>query len=70
MVETLGLKSKLALIWGIKKVKMHAIGNRFYNIFLESTSDQSTIMSIGTININPQIFHVAQWCEDFNPWSQ
>lgn len=70
MLDTLGLKSKLALIWGLKNFRIAPMGKGFYNIFLESMSDQSTVMSFGTVDLKPGLLRVAQWSKDFNPWSQ
>lgn len=70
LLSTLELRKKLESVWGITWFKVTPVGRAHYQILLISMGDHSTIMSIGTINLKPGIFRVAQWIRDFNPTQQ
>lgn len=69
-LTTLGLKSKLEYEWRLQKFKIIPIAKGYYHIFTNSMANQSTIMSLGPINLNPGVFRVSRWIKDFNTWKQ
>lgn len=51
MVNTLGLKTKLASIWDLHSFRITPIGKAYYYIRLHSMGDQSKVMSLGAVNL-------------------
>lgn len=58
-VSTIGLKEKLATIWEISMFKVAPIGRGYYYFRLHSMGNQSKILSIGAVNLNPVILRMA-----------
>lgn len=64
------LKSKLAKIWGLGELKVIPIGEGYFHVNLPTMSQQSLIMSLGTISLKPGVFRLSQWSGEFNPTVQ
>lgn len=69
VLSMMELKAKLSDVWKIEMDKFRIIpmAKGYFFLDLKIMEAQSTVMSMGTVNVKTDIFRISQWVRDFNP---